>query len=162
MAVQQVSPRHVEPGAGDTFDVLGSIITIKATGNDTGGAYSLFEGRVPVGLGTPLHYQTMEEESFYVFEGEFTFHINGETVVLGPGGYAMVPRNVVHAFTSTGDITGRMLIMTTPGGYHENFFREGGEPVADVENPGESGPPDFDKLMAAANRWGVEILPPAE
>jgi quercetin dioxygenase-like cupin family protein len=156
MAVQQVSPRHVAAGAGEVRNVLGSIITIKATGADTGGAYSLFEAVVPIGLGTPPHFQKLEEESFYVQEGEFTFLIDGETVVLGPGGYAMVPRNVVHAFTSTGETAGRMLIMTTPGGFHENFFLEAGEPITDTE----PGPPDFDKLMAAANRWGVEILPP--
>lgn len=156
MAVQQVSPRHVASGAGEVRNVLGSIITIKATGADTGGAYSLFEAVVPSGLGTPPHFQKLEEESFYVQEGEFTFLIDGETVVLGPGGYALVPRNVVHAFTSTGESAGRMLIMTTPGGFHENFFLEAGEPVSDDE----PGPPDFDKLMAAATRWGVEILPP--
>jgi quercetin dioxygenase-like cupin family protein len=160
MAVQQVSPRHVLPGEGETYDVLGNLITIKATGENTGGAYSLFDARVPSGVGSPPHYQKLEEESFFVLEGEFTFHIGEETTVLGPGGYAMVPRGTVHAFTSTGEGIGRMVIMTTPGGYHENFFKEGGELVFDPKNPGPGGPPDFDKLMAAAQKWGVEIPPP--
>lgn len=161
MAVQQVFPLHVLPDEGETYDVLGNIITIKATSNDTGGAYSLFDARVPSGAGSPPHFQKLEEESFFVIEGEFTFTIGDETAVLGPGGYAMVPRNTPHSFMSSGEGMGRMIIMTTPGGYHENFFKEAGELVADPANPpAPAGPPDFDKLMAAANRWGVEILPP--
>lgn len=163
MVSQTAAPRYIESAsdAGRTYRVISDIVTILATGEETGGAYTLFETRTLPGQGTPPHFQKHEDESFYILEGNYAFQIGDESVVLGPGGYAFVPRGTVHAFRNTGDGLARMLVSTTPGGYHENFFAEAGDPVADPASPGPpAGPPDFERLMAAAKRWGVEVLPP--
>jgi len=48
-----------------------------------------------------------------------------------------------------------------PGGVHEPFFAEAGEPVDDPVNPeSPSGPPDFERAMAACVKYGIEKLPP--
>jgi len=80
--------------------------------------------------------------------------------VLYPGDQAFIPREMVHAYTNTGSVPARMLIMTTPGGIHEKFFAEAGEWIANPANPDEpKGPPDIPHLLAVAPKYGIEILP---
>jgi quercetin dioxygenase-like cupin family protein len=66
-------PVTVSPGEGRTVRVVTDLVTFKALGSDTGGAYSLFETVTAPGQGTPPHRQLLEEESFYVLEGTYAF-----------------------------------------------------------------------------------------
>jgi hypothetical protein len=50
-----------------------------------------------------------------------------------------------------------MLAVITPGGL-ESFFLEAGEPATDDSSP-PPGPPDIEKVRAAAAKYGVEIPP---
>jgi hypothetical protein len=47
-----------------------------------------------------------------------------------------------------------------PGGF-EGFFEEVGELVTDSSAPPE-GPPDVERLVAAAKKYGCDIPPPPE
>ncbi len=38
---------HTAPGEGESVWVVGDLITLKLTSEDTGGAFSLFEGTIP-------------------------------------------------------------------------------------------------------------------
>ena len=143
--------RSVAAGQGKTVQVIGDRVTFKALAAETGGAYSLFETVTAPAGGTPPHFQRYEEESFYILEGSYAFQVGNETLELGPGGYAFVPRGTVHAFTNSGTEPARMLILVTPGGIHENFFAEMGE---------LTGPPDVGTIIAIAAKYGIEILPP--
>lgn len=148
---------------GETYRVVLDIVTFVAKAVDTGGAYSLFETTTPPGAGAPPHLQHLEEESFYVLEGEYTFLVGNEQRVLCAGDQAFIPRETVHAYTNTGSTPARMLIMTTPGGIHEKFFAEAGEPITDAANPPEpKGPPDIPHLLAVAPKYGIDILPPPQ
>ncbi len=160
MTAPALAPRHLAPTEGRTVRVIADLVTFKALAADTGGAYSLFETTTLPQGGTPPHRQHYEEEAFFVLEGTYTFRIGDETVALGPGGFAFVPRGTIHAFTNTGSGPARMLILVTPGGIHEQFFAEIGEPIADPAAPPPAGPPDVEKLLAVAAKYGVEILPP--
>jgi hypothetical protein len=73
--------------------------------------------------------------------------------VLGPGGFAFLPRDVPHGFRTEGDVPSRSLLMATPGGF-DSFVTE-----LSTKTP-PSGPPDMAVLMATATRYGVEILGP--
>lgn len=148
-------PVTVSPGAGKTVRVVTDLVTFKASAADTGGAYSLFETRTAPGQGTPPHRQLLEEETFYVLEGTYAFLVGDETRELGPGGIAFIPRTTVHAYTNVGADTARMIILATPGGIHERFFAEVGEPV-----DAPAGPIDVEKLVSVAAKYGIEILPP--
>ncbi len=53
--------------------------------------------------------------------------------------------------------TARVLVLTTP--QHERFFRAAGEPARARTLPPE-GPPDMEKVEAAAQEFGVAILGP--
>ena len=161
MATATLAPRHVAPSAGQTYRVIADLVTFKAVAADTGGAYSLFEDRSDPGQGTPAHLQRYEDETFFVLEGTYRFLVGDQTVDLAAGGYAFVPRGTVHAFTNIGDASARLLVLVTPGGIHEQFFAELGEPVADPTVPlPPAGPPDVARIVAVAAKYGIEILPP--
>ena len=161
MTQAMLLPRVVQTQAGPTYRVVTDLVTFKAVGEDSNGAYSLFESCTLPGMGVPPHRQRYEDEAFFVLAGVYTFLIDDQQVELQAGGYAFAPRGTVHGFTNTGETAARMLILVSPGGIHEQFFVEAGEPIADPTNPpAPSGPPDFPRLLAVAAKYGIEILPP--
>ena len=92
----------------------GGLLTMKATAEETGGAFLLFEDLMSQGKTTPLHVHVDEDETLYVLEGEIVVHIAGENHVLGADGIAVAPRGVPHAFLVTSE-TARVLTLQTPG-----------------------------------------------
>ena len=96
-----------------------------------------------------------------MLEGTFEFMLAGARARGGPGAFHYVPGGVAHGFRNVGDTPARMLIINLPGGLHENFFREAGDPVADATAFPPMSPPDIPRLLAAAGRYGIEMLPPA-
>ncbi len=59
----------LKEGEGDARWWLGRLATIKATGKETGGQYTLVEALEPEGE-APLHVHHREDEGFWVLEGE--------------------------------------------------------------------------------------------
>ncbi len=154
--------KFVAADAGPTRRVLADIVTVKALAADTGGAYSLFECRTAPAQGTLPHRQRYEEETFYVLEGTYTFVLDDQRIEVHPGDYVFVPRGTIHAFTNTGETVGRVLVLVTPGGIHERFFTELGEPVPPSTLPtAPPGEPDVCHIVAVAQKYGIEILPPS-
>ena len=76
--------RHA--GEGEALWFLGSLVTIKASGEDTGGRMAVIEHLSPRSSGSPLHVHRNEDESFYVLEGELTMWVDGQTIA-APGGF---------------------------------------------------------------------------
>ena len=104
-----------------------------------------------------LHSQPEDFESFYVIQGQVTLFLEGqEPVEASAGSYAYVPAGLPHAFRVTSETAG-VLNYTTP--LHEQFFLAVADPAPSFELPPE-GPPDIERLEAAAQRFGVEILGP--
>ena len=145
---------------GRTVHLLGSLLTFKATGAETEGAFSLVEAVTAPGEGAPPHLQRRDAEAFYVLEGVFEFTIGGETVRGEAGSVHYVPRDVPHAFRNPGDTPARMLILNVPAGMHENFFAEAGDVVADATSFPPKAAPDIARIGAAAGRNGIELLLP--
>ncbi|HET6261581.1 MAG TPA: quercetin 2,3-dioxygenase, partial [Chloroflexia bacterium] len=136
----------------------GGLWTMKATAEETDGAFTLLEDRMARGKTTPLHTHPNLEETLIVLEGEILVHVEGTEHRVGPGGVAVAPRGVPHAFLVTSE-TARMLALQTPGS-GEAFYRDASEPATD-ETDAER-PPDLDRLRAAAERnpGCIEILGP--
>ena len=58
------------PGCGENLGAIGLGIYVRLTGDDTNGAYSLFEYVVPPGLGgPPTHIHTLQDELFICTTG---------------------------------------------------------------------------------------------
>ena len=138
----------LDPDGGERL-AWGEIeILVKASAAATGGALTLFEERDPVD--TPLHVHEREDELFFVIEGEHVFQVGDEEFRLGPGGLAFAPRGIPHAQRRVVPRTGRVLVMTVPGGL-EGFFRE----LADPARAGELGPEAY---ASASERYGISWL----
>jgi quercetin dioxygenase-like cupin family protein len=133
----------------------GGVHTWLATEAETGGAYLLFEDALDKGKVTPLHQHPDADETFYMLEGQVRLHVSGEEQMLAPGGIAIIPRGVPHAFLVTTS-TARMLCLQTPGG-GEAFYRH----ASDAAGAGQPPGPDFARVRAAAAATGaIEILGP--
>ena len=106
----------------------GGVFTIKASAEETNGAFTLFEDRVVRGKTTPMHLHPDEDETIYVLEGELLVDIDGEQHRVGQNGVFVAPRGVPHAFLVTSE-TARLLCVQTPGS-GESFYRDASEPVS--------------------------------
>lgn len=151
---------HITAAAGKTYSVVGDKYTVLASGDQTGGAYSLTEAIVPPGGGPPPHYHTREEESFYVLEGEITFTVEDRPIVGAAGTFVQIPRRVPHAFTNSGSVTARMLILLSPAGF-EQYFAECGTELSSREAAAiPPSPEEIEKLLSVAPKYGIVMLPP--
>ena len=149
-----------DAGEGDAMWFNNDLLTFKAAGDETDGAFVLLEEVARRGKVTPLHTHPEETESFYVLEGELMLHIDGSDRPVGPGGFASVPPGVPHAYLVTSE-TARLLILLTPGsGAMTDFFRAAGEAAGERALPPET-PLDIERIAAAAASTGaVDILGP--
>jgi quercetin dioxygenase-like cupin family protein len=136
----------------------GGLWTMKATAEETDGAFMLIEDSMQRGKTTPLHVHPHEDETFIVLEGEILVHVDGSEHRVGPGGIAVAPRGTKHAFLVTSE-EARILALQTPGS-GEAFYRDASEPSTD-ETDAER-PADFERLRAAAERNPscIQILGP--
>jgi mannose-6-phosphate isomerase-like protein (cupin superfamily) len=75
---------------------LGSVYTIKISGDETQGRYSVWEIEVPISNGPPLHKHSMEDEAYYVLDGDFSFLYSDKETRAGKGQFMYVPRGEFH------------------------------------------------------------------
>ncbi len=151
-------PRLLRPDEGETLWFLGNLVTLKATGEDTGGRVTVAEFVNPPGFAPPLHRHTVEDELFAVLAGRAVFHCDGEELAAGPGDFVVLPAGLPHTFLVGPDEPLRTLQITTPSGF-ERFAAMAGGPAAERRLP-DPGPVDPAALAHAAALHGLEILGP--
>ena len=146
-------------GEGEARWWLGGLATIKATGKETDGHYTLVEVLEPEGE-QPLHVHHREDEGFWVLEGEVTFEVGEETIKASPGSFLLGPKDVPHRYTVDSG-PARMLFVLSPAGFEE-FIYATSEPAKErVLLPAPEGPPDeaeMEQLGAVARQYGCELL----
>lgn len=113
--VPGLQPQAFTADEGPAFWFLNNLITVKATTESTGGAYSLCHQVSPPGAATPYHLHHVEDEAFYILEGESTFICDGKKTIAGPGEYLFLPRGIPHGIRVTGKGPTVMLIFAMPG-----------------------------------------------
>jgi quercetin dioxygenase-like cupin family protein len=137
----------------------GGLQTWKATNEETGGAFLLFEDLLTHGKVTPLHTHPDSDETMIVLEGEIVMHLDGTDHTVGVGGIASAPRGVPHAFMVSGADGARLLCLHTPG-CCQAFYWDASEPAEEGEALG-TGPVDMERVRAsAAANGGIEIIGP--
>ena len=99
-------------------------VTIKATGEDTGGSFYLGEVVAEPGFpGPPAHVHERLHDMFYVLEGMLAMRLGDETLELGAGTFVCVPPGVVHTFWNGSERPVRFLNFNTPSGW-EHYMRD--------------------------------------
>jgi mannose-6-phosphate isomerase-like protein (cupin superfamily) len=153
--------RHVPPSGGKTLWVFGGLVTFLALGEETGGAFTLFEEATSPGSSAFPHLHHGEDQAFYVLDGEYAFECGGRAFGAKPGSFVYVPRGSVHSFENVGTKPGRLLILSAPAGGTEAFFFEVGEPATDRSSPPASTVPEgfegIAKIREIARKHGSDI-----
>lgn len=150
-------PYALDSDDGEALWFFGTLLTVKASAEQTGGRFALVEQYAPRGMATPLHIQPDDDETFYVIEGDLTFYLeDGQPIPASAGSFVHIPAGTPHAFQVDSE-TARFLDLTTP--QHESFMRAAGEPAKERVLP-PPGPPDMERVGAAAQQFGVDIVGP--
>lgn len=110
-------------GGGKELPLLG---VLKASGQQTGGAFELIEYHGNA-LQPPPHVHREREEAFYILDGHFTFTLGLDLIEVGEGSFVFIPRGTRHGFTAGADA--KALILVAPAGL-AGFFEELGTGVA--------------------------------
>jgi quercetin dioxygenase-like cupin family protein len=158
---QRDQVKHVPVGSGAAYWGPGELMTFLITGEETGGAFFMAEVSVAPGGGPPPHIHHRDDESFHLLEGMLTIQVGGNTITASAGDFVFLPRGIAHSFKNTSDGHAKVLVLTTPAGL-EGFFSEVFEPAADRSlAPPPAGKELIGRALAAASRYGLELLPPA-
>ena len=93
----------------------------------------------------------MQEETFYVLEGECEWQVGDQLVHASPGTYVFIPPGVPHNIANASDKPARMIMTVSPPG-HEQYFEELVKLVT------RHGPPDADAISKLRARFDTEQL----
>jgi quercetin dioxygenase-like cupin family protein len=128
----------------EQFIILGNLVTLLVTGEDTVGKYAIFEDIAPPLAGPPPHTHP-DQEIFFVVSGNFEFVIDDLTKPFRtkPGDVVKVPSNALHTYKNVGQTAGKLLTILSPGKL-EDYFRAIGIPVTSANDiPDLSQSPDI-------------------
>lgn len=139
----------VRAGEREPLNILGMPLTMLCESRETGGAWSLFEEKVPLGMGPPAHRHDWDE-AYYILEGEVDFEIDGNHVISGVGDFNYLPRNTVHGFKGASASPARVLIFAAPA-HGSEFFEELNREVRTI-------PDDLAKIPKIGQQHGIEFM----
>ena len=138
------------PGEGKEVRLAGKPMTFLVTGEDTKHT-SMFDWTLPPGFSTGLHIHRVQEETFFVLEGECEWHIDGQKITAKPGAYVFLPPGVPHNIANASDKPVRMIMTVSPPG-HEHYFEELVKLVA------HGSPPDANAIAALRDRYDTKQI----
>lgn len=141
----------LKPGEGRPIDLGGFRMSVKATDDQTNGAFTLLEAQEPAGFGPPLHIHRDAAEAFYVLEGEYIIFLDGREASCPAGSFIFIPAGMPHGFR-VGDVASRKLNLYAPAAM-VGYFDE----VADATKAGDVDP---DVLSQIARRYSMEVIGP--
>ena len=91
-----VRPYGVRLQEAPSFWAQGSLFSVLATGEQTGGSYSLLHERCPQNSGQAPHRHE-QDEGLYVLEGEFTVVAGEERYSAHAGSFVYIPAGTQHS-----------------------------------------------------------------
>ena len=147
MTSLQTKPYAFPRDEGQCLQVLGARVIVKATSEQTGGVFNLFEVSYSPDYATPLHIHYAEDVVVYILDGTLTFFWGDEKKEAAAGSYFYQPRGTPHGFRVDGSAPVRILYMTFPAGFDRLIV--GPELVASCS-----------EAMMTAARYKIEILGP--
>ncbi len=147
MTFHQIKPYELNAEEGQYLQSLGASVIVKATSDQTGGVFNLFEVTCPPDYATPLHIHYVEDVAVYVLKGALAFFWGEEKRTAASGSFLFQPRGTPHGFRVEGATPARILYMTTPAGLDR--FVVGPELLASCP-----------EALTTAARYKIEVLGP--
>ncbi len=147
MTLLQTKPYELRRDEGQSLRSFGALVVVKATAEQTGGAFNLFDVSCPVGFATPLHIHYAEDVAVFVLEGTLTLFLGDKRMEALTGSYFFHPKGTPHGFRVEGVMPARILYLTFPAGLDRFVVEQ------------EQRAPDSESMTAAA-RYQIEILGP--
>ena len=141
----------LRPGEGRSIDLGGFGMSVKATHDDTNGAFTLLEAAEPAGFGPPLHIHRDASEAFYVLEGEYIIFLGGRETSCPAGSFIFIPAGIPHGFR-VGTVASRKLNLYTSAAM-VGYFDE----LAAAVSSAEAEP---DALTEIAQRYSMDVIGP--
>jgi quercetin dioxygenase-like cupin family protein len=147
MSSLQIKPQMLRPDEGEILNSGAALVFVKASSEQTGGAFNLLEIVCPTGFATSLHIHYAEDIALFVLEGTVTVYWGDQTKPATAGSYFFQPRGTPYGFRVTGDFPARILCLTIPGGL-DRLVEERGPLADEIER------------SAATARHKIEVLGP--
>ena len=138
------------PGEGKEHILAGQPMAVLVTGENSKHT-CMFDWTLPAGFSTGLHVHRVQEETFYVVEGECEWLVGERVVRAAPGTYLFLPPGVPHDIRNASDRPARVLMTVSPPG-HEHYFEELAKLAA------RGGPPDAGAIAELRNRYDTTQL----
>lgn len=138
------------PGEGREVTLAGKPLAFLVTGEDTKHT-SMFDWTLPPGFSTGLHIHRVQEETFFVVEGECRWEVGGRLIDAKPGTFVFIPPGVPHNIANASDQPARMIMTVSPPG-HEHYFEELANLVA------KGAPPDPTAIAELRRRYDTDQL----
>lgn len=139
------------PADGARLHVVGDVVRVLATSNQTGGSYEIFELEGPQGSGPPPHAHPWSE-AYVVVAGEADVYIEGTRLDATPGSFFHIPAGTTHGYRIR-SASAKFVVITSPAGA-SHFFTE-----LDAETGGSCE--DMAKVMSVAMKHGFTVPAPA-
>jgi mannose-6-phosphate isomerase-like protein (cupin superfamily) len=139
------------PGEGREIDLGVFRMSVKASEDETGGAFSLLEAAEPPGFGPPVHIHHNAAEAFYVLEGEYIIFLEEREVRCPAGSFVFISWGMRHGFR-VGDVPSRKLNLYVPAAM-VGYFDE----LSEAE---QSARVDDEALAGIARRYSMEVVGP--
>jgi quercetin dioxygenase-like cupin family protein len=143
----QTKPYMLNTKEGQCLESLGALVSVKASWEQSAGAFNLFEVTCPPGYTTSLHIHYAEDVAVYVLEGVLTFFWGSEKKAAVTGSYFYQPRGIPHGFRVEGSTPARIIYLTFPAGLDRFVVEQ--EQLAPNAEPG-----------TAAAHYQIEVLGP--
>jgi quercetin dioxygenase-like cupin family protein len=111
---------------------------------------SMFDWTIPPQFATGRHVHRVQEETFYLLEGECEWHVGDRRIRATPGTFLFIPPGAPHNITNVSEKPARVLMTVSPPG-HEHYFEELAELAA-------HGTPDPKALADLRNRYDTDQI----
>jgi mannose-6-phosphate isomerase-like protein (cupin superfamily) len=159
----------LQPGEGRSIDLGAFSMCVKASAEDTRGAFTLLEADEPPGFGPPLHIHHDAAEAFYVLKGEYRIFLrpqedhgaqpdqrdqgnqHEQEWRCPAGSFIYIPAGVTHGFR-VGDVASSKLNLYLPAAM-VGYFDE----LSAVISRGDDDPAAVERI---ATRHRMEVVGP--
>ena len=138
------------PGEAKGVVLSGHPMAFLVTGEDTKHT-SMFDWTIPPRFSTGLHVHRIQEETFYVLDGECEWQVGDLQIRATPGTFLFIPPGVPHNIANPTDKPAHVLMTVSPPG-HEHYFEELAKSFT------RDSPPDAKVIAELRGRYDTDQL----